>query len=109
MPNEPLTVRLPFHICFTALHLEVHTMNSYTSFSPLVEAFSATRPWYLKKNNLLYPPNILMGYLEMPQNRVLTLCSLGVLQMHFMLSIQLLCVLIIITVVGLINESQELR
>jgi hypothetical protein len=37
-------------------------MNSYTSFSPLVEAFSATRPWYLKKNNLLYPPNILMGY-----------------------------------------------
>lgn len=37
------------------------------------------------------------------------MCSSGLLQMYFMLSFHLVCVPIIITVIGLINASQELR
>lgn len=55
------------------------------------------------------PPKYINGLPQNATQRGLIVCSSGLLRVYFMLSFHLVCVLIIITVIGLINASQEAK
>ena len=86
--------------------------SSYASLFPFFNSscvFIATRLRYLRKGSAPSPPPCVNGIPGNATTRGLIAYSSGFLKIYFMLSLQFVCVLIIITVIGLIKASQELK
>lgn len=84
-------------------------MHPYFPSSTLDWVFTASRPRYLRKGSAPSPPPCINGIPGNATTLGLIAYSSGFLKVYFMLSLQFVCVLIIITVIGLIKASQELK
>lgn len=99
----------PFDVCFTALCVAAQAMHPYLPSLTLDWVFTATRLRYLRKGSAPSPPLCINGIPGNATTRGLIAYSSGFLKIYFMLSIQFVCVLSIITVIGLIKASQGLK
>lgn len=78
-------------------------------YSTAVGAFDKSNQWYWEEKKYNPLPQYINGTPQNVNKQGLIECSWDFLQMYFMFSFHLACVLIIMTVIGLINASQERR